>query len=89
MAQKPLSEQSLEELNTNKSRMQGLAIAGVVVWLAMLALLFYKLLYSSKAITSSLPMLIILPVVFIPIFKNLAETKAELKSRKTNDQNHD
>lgn len=81
MPQKPFNEQSLIELKKNKARIQGLAIVGVVVWLMLVGLLFYKLFFTSKSTASFLPFVIIIPITFISVFKNLSAINAEMKDR--------
>ncbi|WP_143019845.1 hypothetical protein [Niabella drilacis] len=83
MAQKPLSESTIEELNKQRSTIKGLMIAFGLLWVLLLALNVY-LLVSGKTNFGLLAVLSALFPIMIPMLISLNKINEELKLRRVN-----
>jgi hypothetical protein len=80
MAQKPLQELSIAELNKQRSMLKGIVISYAIIWTLLLALNIYLMIGGKKA-TFAVSLALI--PVFIPVLSALQKVNAELKRRNT------
>lgn len=84
MATEELTKLKLTELNKNKAKLKAILIAGAIVWLFLLLAVIYLLIFKSKSAIPFVPILIAVPLTFLPAITSWGEIDKEIKSRNQN-----
>lgn len=71
---------SLEALTKKRDFFKGVTIAAAILWLFLLGMLLYFYVYNKNTVTLIIPM-VVMPVVFLPVFLQIKTLSAEIKSR--------
>lgn len=84
MATEELTKLNLTELNKNKAKLKAVIIAGAIVWLILLLAVIYLFIFKSKSAIPFVPILIAVPLTFLPAIISWSQINKEIKLRNHN-----
>ncbi|WP_156131441.1 hypothetical protein [Pedobacter kyungheensis] len=71
---------TLTELSKNKAKLKAILMAGTIVWLFLLFAAIYLFVYKPKSAIPFLPILIAVPLTFLPAINSMSQINKEIKS---------